>query len=136
MKNLSDASPPPQALGVQVMTHLLPWEYKCISSCRIVQIISTTRTKAIISLFPYLIRSWSKGGQFTEECEARNLQPPRWSQPLNRSLCPGCATFRGQKNLNFLDGNFQRAKTFRTKCVYRCRDKKARKSFPPQKKYM
>ena len=35
-------------------------------------------SRAIISLFPYLTRSWSKGGQFTEECEARdNLQPPR-----------------------------------------------------------
>ena len=34
-------------------------------------------SKAIISLLSYLTRSWSKGGQFTEECEARNLQPPR-----------------------------------------------------------
>merc|ERR1711963_228280 len=31
---------------------------------------------------------------------------------------------RGPKNLNFPDGNFQRAKTFRTKCVNRFRDKK------------
>ena len=32
---------------------------------------------------------------------------------------------RGPKSLNFPDGNFQRAKTFRTKCVNRFRDKKS-----------
>ena len=41
---------------------------------------------------------------------------------------------RGPKSLNFPDGNFQRAKTFRTKCVNRFRDKKARKLFSRQKK--
>ena len=30
---------------------------------------------------------------------------------------------RGPKSLNFPDGNFQRTKTFRTKCVNRFRDK-------------
>ena len=40
---------------------------------------------------------------------------------------------RGPKCLNFPDGNFQRAKTFQTKCVYRFRDKKTRKSFSRQK---
>ena len=34
--------------------------------------------------------------------------------------------FRGPKSLNFPDGNFQRAKTFRAECVNRFRDKKKR----------
>ena len=33
---------------------------------------------------------------------------------------------RGPKSLNFPDGNFQRAKTFRAECVNRFRDKKKR----------
>ena len=41
---------------------------------------------------------------------------------------------RGPKSLNFPDGNFQRAKTFRAECVNRFRDKKTRKSFSRQKK--
>ena len=36
---------------------------------------------------------------------------------------------RGPKSLNFPDGNFQRAKTFRTKCVNRFRDKKSVRKF-------
>ena len=35
------------------------------------------------------------------------------------------AEARGPKSLNFPDRNFQRAKTFRTKCVNRFRDKKS-----------
>ena len=35
------------------------------------------------------------------------------------------ALARGPKSLNFPDGNFQRAKTFRTKCVNRFHDKKS-----------
>ena len=38
---------------------------------------------------------------------------------------PGGVLVRGPKSLNFLDGNFQRAKTFRTKCVNRFRDNKS-----------
>ena len=36
------------------------------------------------------------------------------------------ATSRGPKSHNFLDGNFQRAKTFRAECVNRFCDKKKR----------
>ena len=40
---------------------------------------------------------------------------------------------RGPKSLNFPDGNFQRAKTFRTKCIIVFATKKTRKSFLRQK---
>ena len=48
------------------------------------------------------------------------------SLPFSRS--------RGPKSLNFPDGNFQCAKTFRIKCVNHFRDKKMSKSFSQQKK--
>ena len=73
---------------------------------------------------------------------ANNLWIQTWKRSVQHRGCknglilPHCcwAPSRGPKSLNFPDGNFQRAKTFRTKCINRFRDKKTRKSFSRQKK--
>ena len=56
--------------------------------------------------------------------------PTRSRHRFLQTSFPMC---RGPKSLNFPDGNFQRAKTFRKKCVNRFCDKKTRKSFWRQK---
>ena len=54
----------------------------------------------------------------------------RWSQTgLGQALG---VEFRGPKSLNFPDGKIQRAKTFRTKCVNRFRNKKCVNCFSRQ----